>query len=298
MAALRVEADESASLAEELKAKVKQLEQENLAKEQEITSLSHKNQVLEADLEKAEGQVKDLKVAADEGGTATSHNESLTRKLQVLEEEAEQADRNLRETNEKCVALGPSLLYFNSLAGCANHEWIGFARPTSRPAITSARSRPSSSRTHNGRPSTRRWPRSMPTRRRSWTTLSQKSVPSNFCYFAQAAQRNHTHNKNHSSSTHQPFHLLHSPSISHRLRDCLLSSDPLCCCSRVQSFGCSHELHRFEGVDLGYLCGQEVDRVTRLTSAAHERTLAFACLILPLPFPSAITGRAVSFASG
>jgi tropomyosin len=103
MAALRVEADESAQLAEELKSKVKQLEQENLAKEQEITSLSHKNQVLETDLEKAEAQVKELKVAADEGGTAATTNESLTRKLQVLEEEAEQADRNLRETNEKCV---------------------------------------------------------------------------------------------------------------------------------------------------------------------------------------------------
>jgi tropomyosin len=101
MAALRVEADESASLAEELKAKVKTLEQENLAKEQEIKSLSHKNQVLEADLEKAEGQVKELKVTAEEGGTATTHNESLTRRLQVLEDEAEQADRNLRETNEK-----------------------------------------------------------------------------------------------------------------------------------------------------------------------------------------------------
>lgn len=103
MAALRVEADESAGLAEELKAKVKQLEQENLAKEQEITSLSHKNQVLETNLEKAETQVKELKSSADEGGAATSHNESLTRKLQVLEEEAEQADRNLRETNEKYV---------------------------------------------------------------------------------------------------------------------------------------------------------------------------------------------------
>jgi tropomyosin, fungi type len=101
MAALRVEADDSAAQAEELKAKVKQLEQENLAKEQEITSLSHKNQVLEADLEKVEAQVKEYKVAADEGGTATSQAEGLTRKLQVLEEEAEQADRNLRETNEK-----------------------------------------------------------------------------------------------------------------------------------------------------------------------------------------------------
>jgi tropomyosin len=101
MAALRVEADESAGLAEELKAKVKQLEQENLAKEQEIKSLSHKNQVLETDLEKAEGQAKEFKSQAEEGGSAATTNESLTRRLQVLEDEAEQADRNLRETNEK-----------------------------------------------------------------------------------------------------------------------------------------------------------------------------------------------------
>lgn len=108
MASLRVEADESSSLSEELKAKVKTLEQENLSKEQEITSLSHKNQVLETDLEKLETTIKELKVAADEGGTHAGQNESLTRKLQVLEEEAEQADRNLRETNEKYVF--PTLL--------------------------------------------------------------------------------------------------------------------------------------------------------------------------------------------
>ncbi len=101
MAALRVEADESHSLAEELKAKVKQLEQENLAKEQEITSLSHKNQVLENDLEKLETQVKDLKLGAETRDSAATNNERLTRKLEVLEEEAEQAEKHVRETNEK-----------------------------------------------------------------------------------------------------------------------------------------------------------------------------------------------------
>ena len=61
MAALRAEADESAAKVEELKAKVKALESENLAKEQEITSLSHKNQVLEADVEKLESGIKEHK---------------------------------------------------------------------------------------------------------------------------------------------------------------------------------------------------------------------------------------------
>jgi chromosome segregation ATPase len=103
MAALRVEADDSAALAEELKGKNKTLEQENLAKEQEITSLSHKNQLLEAQVEKLETDIKEHKTKAEEGAGHLGTNESLTRKLQVLEEEAETADRNLREVNEKYV---------------------------------------------------------------------------------------------------------------------------------------------------------------------------------------------------
>lgn len=105
MNALRLEADESAAKVEELQSKVKLLEQENLAKEQEITSLSHKNQLLETELEKLEGGLKDAKSAADESAQHGTQNESLTRRLQLLEEEAEEADKNLRETNEKCVAL-------------------------------------------------------------------------------------------------------------------------------------------------------------------------------------------------
>jgi hypothetical protein len=107
MAALRVEADDSAALAEELKTKNKTLEQENLAKEQEITSLSHKNQLLEAQVEKLEADIKEHKTKAEEGAGHLGTNESLTRKLQVLEEEAETADRNLRETNEKYVHCLP-----------------------------------------------------------------------------------------------------------------------------------------------------------------------------------------------
>lgn len=103
MNALRLEADDSAAKVEELQAKVKTLEQENLAKEQEITSLSHKNQVLETELEKLEGGIKDAKAAADESAQHGTQNESLQRRLQVLEEEADNADKTLKETTEKYV---------------------------------------------------------------------------------------------------------------------------------------------------------------------------------------------------
>lgn len=103
MNALRIEADESAGKVEELSAKVKTLEQENLAKEQEITSLQHKNSMLEQEVEKLEKLHGEAKNAADESAQHGTQNDALTRKLQLLEEEAEENDKNLRETNEKYV---------------------------------------------------------------------------------------------------------------------------------------------------------------------------------------------------
>jgi len=103
MNSLRVEAESAHEKNAELAAKIKTLEQENLAKEQEITSLSHRNQLLEGDVEKLEEKVKELKSSADSGATSSQEVESLQRKVQLLEEEAEEADKNLRETNEKYV---------------------------------------------------------------------------------------------------------------------------------------------------------------------------------------------------
>lgn len=101
MNSLRIEADENAAKAEELKSKVKTLEQENLQKEQEITSLTHRNGVLEAEIEKLETGIKEAKALASDASQHSTANESLQRKLQLLEEEAEGADKTLRETNEK-----------------------------------------------------------------------------------------------------------------------------------------------------------------------------------------------------
>ena len=73
MEALRVEADESSARAEELKATVKR-----------------------------------IVVSCAQAGTQA---ESLQRKIQVLEEEAEESDRTIRELNEKYVPflLSPRL---------------------------------------------------------------------------------------------------------------------------------------------------------------------------------------------
>jgi tropomyosin len=101
---LRLEADESSAKVEELQSKVKVLEQENLSKELDITSLQHRNTLLEGTVEKLETAIKDLKKTADEGQQHGTENESLTRRLQLLEEEAESADKTLREANEKYVA--------------------------------------------------------------------------------------------------------------------------------------------------------------------------------------------------
>ncbi|OJD32426.1 actin lateral binding protein [Diplodia corticola] len=113
MNALRIEADEATAKVEELSSDKKRLEQENLAKEQEITSLAHRNQLLEGEVEKLETHLKDAKAIADDSSQAGTHNESLTRRVQLLEEEAEEADKNLRETNEKYVTfLTPKRFWF------------------------------------------------------------------------------------------------------------------------------------------------------------------------------------------
>ncbi len=101
MQALRVQQEEAQANVEELQAKIKVLTQDSLAKEQEITSLSHKNQLLEAEVEKLEGGIKEAKDAAEQSGGHGAQNERLQRRLQLLEEETEDSDKKVREINER-----------------------------------------------------------------------------------------------------------------------------------------------------------------------------------------------------
>lgn len=119
MAALRAEADEAQAKVEELNNKVKTLEQENLDKEQEIKSLTHRNQLLESEAEKLDNVATEAKAAASESAQHNTQNEALQRRLQLLEEEAEEADKTLRETNEKYVEYTRALTAFS--CGKANY---------------------------------------------------------------------------------------------------------------------------------------------------------------------------------
>lgn len=170
MNTLRIEADENAAKAEESKKRVKELEQDNLQKEQEITSLTHRNQLLETEVEKLETSIKEVKAAAGESSQHSQQNEALTRRLQLLEEEAESADKTLRETNEKYTSR---LLLFRNVLTV-----LDSAKLMSRLVTMSERSRLSSRPVMNGRPSTRRWPRSTPTFRRSFRSSSSLWVTS------------------------------------------------------------------------------------------------------------------------
>lgn len=78
---------------------------ELLAREQEITSLNHKLSVMETDLEKAEGKLADAKHDRESGDSAKNNAEALTRKIQLLEEELDAAEKNLKDTVEKYVVF-------------------------------------------------------------------------------------------------------------------------------------------------------------------------------------------------
>ena len=96
--------------AEEAEGKNKKYEQLLLEKEQEITSLQHKLSVMDGDLEKAETKLSDLKSAQQDGEASRTTNEGLLRKVQLLEEELDAAEKNVKETVEKCVATPVSCL--------------------------------------------------------------------------------------------------------------------------------------------------------------------------------------------
>ncbi|KDQ61671.1 hypothetical protein JAAARDRAFT_31136 [Jaapia argillacea MUCL 33604] len=101
LAALRAEADAAVTRAEDAEAKNKKYEQLLLEKDQEITSLQHKLSVMDAELEKAETKLHDAKLANDDGEQSKMTNEGLTRKIQLLEEELDAAEKNVKETVEK-----------------------------------------------------------------------------------------------------------------------------------------------------------------------------------------------------
>jgi tropomyosin, fungi type len=84
-----------------LNAKVKAFELSTTSMEQNITSLTHRNELLEKKLEEHEEKLDKFKGLENDESGARGERESLVRKIALLEEEAEQNDKNLKETTEK-----------------------------------------------------------------------------------------------------------------------------------------------------------------------------------------------------
>ena len=103
MNSLRAEADAAVLRAEEAEAKVKKLEQTLLEKDNDITSLQHKLALADETNEKLDEQLGQYKSSSLEGESSRTTSENLTRKVQLLEEELDVAEKNVKETVEKCV---------------------------------------------------------------------------------------------------------------------------------------------------------------------------------------------------
>ncbi|KAJ7181079.1 tropomyosin [Mycena filopes] len=101
MGQLRAEADSAVARADEAEAKNKQLLQQLLEKDHEITSLQVKLEKLDSDLAKAESIIQDSKADREVGEMSKMTNEGLVRKIQLLEEELDAAEKNVKETVEK-----------------------------------------------------------------------------------------------------------------------------------------------------------------------------------------------------
>jgi len=104
LGAYREQVEKAQEIIEERDKRIKDLELEVTAKDQEIQSLTHRNDLHEKTLEEHEVKLAVYKGLENDESGVRSERESLLRKIALLEEEAEQNDKNLKETTEKYPA--------------------------------------------------------------------------------------------------------------------------------------------------------------------------------------------------
>jgi hypothetical protein len=102
LAALRTEADTAHARAEAAEAKNKAYEQTLLERDNDITSLTHKLGVAEADLEKAEQRLAALKKTAGDADAAGANAEALQRTIAALELERDRWEKK-HEVRASCA---------------------------------------------------------------------------------------------------------------------------------------------------------------------------------------------------
>jgi len=119
---LRAEADVAVLRAEDAEAKVKKLEQTLLEKDNDITSLQHKLALADETNEKLEEQLGQYKSSSLEGESSRTTSENLTRKVQLLEEELDVAEKNVKETVEKLRQVDVKAEHFERQVQRAEQE--------------------------------------------------------------------------------------------------------------------------------------------------------------------------------
>ena len=90
---MKLDAEKWQEKSDELGDRIKELEQENLEKDNQIQALTRKNQVLEEEVEKLETSLNEIKQTADESHSLKTSNDNYTKKNQVLEEELKKPTR-------------------------------------------------------------------------------------------------------------------------------------------------------------------------------------------------------------
>jgi tropomyosin len=111
MASIRAEADKATLRAEAAEEKFKELEQLSLGKDHDLLSLNHKLELATQELNNAEAELEKYKKASLEGEQSKTTSEGLVRKVQLLEEELDAAEKNVKETVEKCAVYLAYLVY-------------------------------------------------------------------------------------------------------------------------------------------------------------------------------------------
>ncbi|CUA78202.1 hypothetical protein RSOLAG22IIIB_02820 [Rhizoctonia solani] len=101
MATLRKEADDNAERAEKAEAKVKDLEQQLLTREQEVKSLTHRLETAERELEELDAKFTVAKKAGEDGAQSQQSEGMLRGKIELLEGELDKSEASVKETMEK-----------------------------------------------------------------------------------------------------------------------------------------------------------------------------------------------------
>ncbi|KAF5316459.1 hypothetical protein D9619_006346 [Psilocybe cf. subviscida] len=119
---LRDKAEAALTRAEDSEAKVKTLEQQLLERDQVIKSLEHRLGLLEADNEAAESKLAEFKTSSLDGEHSRQTADGLVRKVQLLEEELDAAEKNLKETVEKLRQVDIKAEHFERQVSRAEQE--------------------------------------------------------------------------------------------------------------------------------------------------------------------------------